>query len=131
MYVSLCTCQGQRTTCQSEFFYSLGSMDCTVRLVGIRIYPLRHLIGPVCHTFLFYVYKYFAYNMCMYCLGVWCLSTLSESVKTPRAGVRVRCEPRYGYWELNLDNLQEQQVLLTAGPSIYQPCFSFLNVKIG
>lgn len=50
--------------------------------------PTLHLIGPVCHTFLFYVYKYFAYNM--WCVGAWCLSTLRESVKTPRAGVKSR-----------------------------------------
>lgn len=52
----------------------------TVKLGGLCFYPLSHLIGPVCHTFLFYVYKYFACNMFVYYVGAWCPLTLRESV---------------------------------------------------
>lgn len=76
MYVSLCTCQGQRTTCRSEFFPSfcyLDPVDWTVTLGDLCFYPLSHLIGPV-----FYVYKYFASSMFVYYVGAWCLLILRE-----------------------------------------------------
>lgn len=83
MYVSVFVCQGQRTTCRSEFFPPfcyLDPVDWTVKLGDLCFYPLNHLIGSVCHTFLFYMYKYFAYNMFVYYVGAWCPLTLRESV---------------------------------------------------
>lgn len=36
------------------------------------------------------------------------------------------CEPPHGCWELNSGPLQEQQVLLTAGPSLQLPFLSLI-----
>ena len=46
----------------------------------------------------------------------------------PDTGVRDGCEPPCGFWELNLGPLKEQQVLLTAEPSLQLPCQVFSGV---
>lgn len=90
-------------------------------LSGLVAWAFAHwVISLAFFVILSYVYKYFAYIMCKYYMGAWCLSTL-KSVRAPGAGVRVGCEPQYGYWELSLDSLQEQQVLVTNCWAIYQP----------
>lgn len=58
---------------------------------------------------------------CLQYVCVLCGSLVSVDIKrvsSPGAGVKVGCEPQFGCWELNLDNLKRQRVLLTAGPSI-------------
>lgn len=44
--------------------------------------------------------------------------TQKRVLEPPGIGVMVGCEPPYGFWELNLGLLQEQQVLITAEPSL-------------
>ena len=50
-----------------------------------------------------------------------CFACMCEGVGSPGTGVTGSCEPPCGRWELNLDPLEEQSVLLTAEPSL-QPC---------
>lgn len=38
-----------------------------------------------------------------------------RALRTPGTGIAVACQPPRGFWELNLDPLQEQPVLRTAG----------------
>ena len=50
-----------------------------------------------------------------------------ENVGSPGTGVTDGCEPTYRGWELNLDPLEEQQVLLTAEPFLQPHLVLFKN----
>ena len=51
-----------------------------------------------------------------------CITTEDrDGVRFPKAGVAGGCELQCQCWELNLGPLQEQQVLLTAEPSLQPP----------
>jgi hypothetical protein len=56
------------------------------------------------------------------CIGV-LPACVCEGVKCPGTGATDSCELPCGYWELNLDPLEEHPVLLTTKPSL-QPPFS-------
>ena len=52
-------------------------------------------------------------------------SALSLSSDTPEEGIRFRCEPPCGCWELNSGPLEEQSLLLIAEPSLQpETCLS-------
>ena len=47
-----------------------------------------------------------------------CPQRLEEGIKFPETGFMDGSEPPHGFWELNPGPLQEQQTLLTTGPSL-------------
>ena len=58
-------------------------------------------------------------------IGVFLNVCLGEGVRSPGIGITDSCKLTYGGWELNPGLLEEQPVLLTAGPSL-QPPFTLL-----
>jgi hypothetical protein len=58
--------------------------------------------------------------MCFYVLLL-CMvfAKAREGVRSPGTGITVGCEPPYGWWELNLDLLEEQPVLFSTEPSLW------------
>lgn len=50
--------------------------------------------------------------------SAWCPGRLEEGIRSPETGVTDNGEQPCGCWELNVDLLQEQQLFLTAAPSV-------------
>ncbi|EGV95001.1 E3 ubiquitin-protein ligase NEDD4 [Cricetulus griseus] len=59
-------------------------------------------------------------------MNAYCLKKSEQGFTSPGTGVIDDCEPPCRYWESNSDLLQEQQVLLTAKPSL-KPKMSLKN----
>lgn len=57
--------------------------------------------------------------MFVFDMGTWYPRKSRQDVRSPGTGVTYDCEKSHGYWKLNPDPLPEQQVLLTAEPSLY------------
>lgn len=57
---------------------------------------------------------------------IWC-PRKEEGVGSLGTGVRNGYEPPYGHWELNLDPLWDEQMLLTAEPNLEPPFISYTS----
>ena len=61
---------------------------------------------------------------------VQCSRRPKEGTGSPGTGGPDGCEPPYGFWELNLNPLEEQQVfLITESPLQFPTIFSYLKIK--
>ena len=58
-----------------------------------------------------------------------CSRRPKEGTESPGTGVPDGCEPPYGFWELNLSPLEEQQVFLTTESYLQCPTI-FIDLKI-
>lgn len=89
------------------FFLNMFAYPCGILLLRIpcsglqTIYFIFLCVGilPAC---------VFVHHMC-----AWNLQRPEEGTRSPGAGIKESGELAYGYWELNLDPLEEQPVVLT------------------
>lgn len=63
-------------------------------------------------------------SMCTTC--AWLPVEARKGITSLGIGVTVHCEPLCGRWEPNASPQQEQQVLLTTGPSLQQQMMLYL-----
>lgn len=84
-----------------------------------------HWFLKTVHLFLYFTCMSVWLCVCLYTMLIQGLQRQEEDVGSPRTEIAGICEPVFGWWELNVGPLKEQQVPLALKPSIQSPTLGF------